>query len=111
MAREAATTPRQREGTNLVPWSADNRWEDGSWCIITSETRFTHSRTIVDDKSSYIVVTHFSWLKVMEVGWQESNETSEEREREWRLRRESELERGDKRMSVDGESAISVREK
>jgi hypothetical protein len=43
-----------------MTWSPYNRGEDSPGCIISSKTSLAHARSIVNDKSSNIVVTHFS---------------------------------------------------
>lgn len=45
--------------TYLMSWSANNRWEDSPGSIVSSEPCLTHTRSIVDDKGSHVVVTHF----------------------------------------------------
>lgn len=42
-----------------MSWSADDGREYGSWGIISSETGFTHTGTIVNNESGYFIVTHF----------------------------------------------------
>lgn len=43
---------------NLMSWSADDGWEHGSWCIVTGEASFAHTRSIVNNESSNFFVTH-----------------------------------------------------
>ena len=33
----------------LLLWSTNDRWEDASWCIITSETSLAHTGTVIND--------------------------------------------------------------
>ena len=33
----------------LVSWSTDDRWEDGTWSVITGETGLTHTRTVINN--------------------------------------------------------------
>jgi len=37
---------------------ANNGWEDGSWGIVSGETGFAHTGTIIHNKSGNFVVTH-----------------------------------------------------
>ena len=46
----------------LMTWSANNRWEDSSRCIVTSKTSLHHSRSIVNDTCCLFFVCHFSVL-------------------------------------------------
>jgi hypothetical protein len=41
--------------------AANNRWEDGSWRIVTSETSLAHTGTVVAYEGSYFFffVAHF----------------------------------------------------
>jgi hypothetical protein len=43
----------------LVARATNDGREDSAGCIITGETSFAHTRTVVDDKGSNIFVTHF----------------------------------------------------
>lgn len=56
-----------RQLLTLMTWSSNNWWEDSTWCIVTSKTGFAHTRSIINNKSSSIVVTHFGWLFVLSV--------------------------------------------
>jgi hypothetical protein len=38
--------------------SANNGWEDSSRGVIASKASFTHTRTVVNNKSRDVVVTH-----------------------------------------------------
>merc|ERR1719436_1426863 len=42
----------------LVSWASNNGWEDSPWGVITGESSFAHAGAIVNDKSSYVFVTH-----------------------------------------------------
>ena len=42
-----------------MSWASNNRWENSSRSIITSETSFAHTRAIVYNQSGNFVVTHF----------------------------------------------------
>merc|ERR1712026_378925 len=42
----------------LVAWATNNGWEDSSGSVITSKSSFAHARTIVNDQSGSIFVTH-----------------------------------------------------
>jgi hypothetical protein len=42
----------------LVSGSANDGWEDSSGSVITSETGFAHTGSIVDNQSSNVFVTH-----------------------------------------------------
>jgi hypothetical protein len=42
-----------------MPWSSNNGWENGSWCVITSESGFAHTGTVINDEGGYIIVSHF----------------------------------------------------
>lgn len=48
--------------TNLMTGSADDGGEDGTGCVISSETGLAHTGAIVDYQSCYIIVTHFAGL-------------------------------------------------
>jgi len=39
--------------------TTNNGWENSSGCVITGKTGFAHTRSIVDDKSGYFIITHF----------------------------------------------------
>merc|ERR1712121_270675 len=43
----------------LMTRTTHDRGEDGSWSIIPSETSLAHSRSIVDDEGSNIIISHF----------------------------------------------------
>merc|ERR1719167_1690754 len=43
---------------SLVSWSSNNGREDSSWSIISSKSSFAHSRTVVNNQSSNVFVTH-----------------------------------------------------
>ena len=42
----------------LVSWASNNGWEDSPGGVITGEPSFAHAGAIVNDKSSYVFVTH-----------------------------------------------------
>merc|ERR1719189_733533 len=42
----------------LVSWASNNGWEDSPGGVITGESSFAHAGAIVNDKSSYVFVTH-----------------------------------------------------
>ena len=42
-----------------MSWSADDWWKHRSWSVVAGESGLAHTRTIVDNKSSNVVVTHF----------------------------------------------------
>jgi len=48
--------------TNLMTWSADDGWKDGTGCIITGKTGLAHTGAVVDNQRCYIIVTHFADL-------------------------------------------------
>ena len=48
--------------TYLMSWPSNNGWKDRSWCIVTSKSRFTHARSIVDYQRGYVFVTHYEVL-------------------------------------------------
>jgi len=43
----------------LMSWSSNNGWEDSSWSIISSESSFAHTGSVINNESSNIFVTHF----------------------------------------------------
>merc|ERR1711881_332896 len=45
----------------LMARASNNGWEHSSRGIITSKASFAHARTIVNDKSSNVFVTHFEF--------------------------------------------------
>ena len=45
---------------HLMSRSSDDGWKNGSWRIVSSKTGLAHARSIVNYKSCYVVVTHFS---------------------------------------------------
>ena len=45
----------------LVTWASNNGGEDSPWGVITSESSFAHAGAIVNDKSSYVFVTHLAF--------------------------------------------------
>merc|ERR1711941_85431 len=42
-----------------MSWATNNRWENSTWSIISSETGFAHSGTVINNKGLNFVVTHF----------------------------------------------------
>jgi hypothetical protein len=46
----------------LVAWATNDGWEDGSWSIISGESSFTHTGSVVDDKGSNFFISHFDRL-------------------------------------------------
>merc|ERR1719322_1572609 len=45
---------------SLMSWSSNDGGEDGSGSVISGKTSFAHTRSIVNNKSSNFVVTHFA---------------------------------------------------
>jgi hypothetical protein len=45
-----------------MSWATDNGWEDGTWSIISSETGFAHTGSIIYYEGSNIIVTHFELI-------------------------------------------------
>ena len=52
-------------GTYSVPWVSNNGWEHSLGFIITSKPGLAHTGAIVNDNSSYFVVTHVVFLWVI----------------------------------------------
>jgi len=46
----------------LMARTADDRWEDGSWRVVTGEATLAHSGSIVNDQSGNIFVAHFELI-------------------------------------------------
>jgi hypothetical protein len=42
----------------LMSWATDDRWEDGTWGVISGKASFAHSGSIVNDKCGNFFVTH-----------------------------------------------------
>jgi len=55
-------TRKQAYFAYLVAWTTNDGWEDCTRCVIASEPSLAHARSIVNDQSSNIVVTHFRLL-------------------------------------------------
>ena len=49
---------QEQINSNLMPGASNNGWEDSPWSIITSKTSLAHTRPIVNDKSSNVLVSH-----------------------------------------------------
>ena len=45
-----------------MSWASNNRWENSSRGIITSETSFAHAGSIINHQGSYFVITHVCLL-------------------------------------------------
>ena len=45
----------------LMSGSADDGWEDGSWSIVSGETGFAHTGSVVNNEGGdFVFVTHFA---------------------------------------------------
>jgi hypothetical protein len=42
----------------LMSWATDDRWEHGTWGIISGKASFAHSGSIVNDEGCNFFVTH-----------------------------------------------------
>merc|ERR1712117_976622 len=48
----------------LMSWTSNNGWEDSSGSVISGETSFAHTGSIVNNESSNILVTHLDLFSV-----------------------------------------------
>ena len=48
-------------------WASNNGWKDSSWSVITGETGFTHTGTVVDHEGLdfFIIIAHILFFLVV----------------------------------------------
>lgn len=44
----------------LVTGTSNDRWKDGTWCVITGETGLAHARSVVNDECGNFFFAHFA---------------------------------------------------
>jgi hypothetical protein len=42
-----------------MSWSTYDGWENGSWGIVSGESGFAHTGTVVNNESCNIIISHF----------------------------------------------------